>query len=487
MISRIVNILSEAEKFVSSQSSGRSAMLAGLKSRPDGKLLRIAFMASLKNSPYGAIDSIMDALLIKKGREKIKEKVINLYLHRQFAANDPLREYTQRKWIYHKKQLKHILNKEFYKITPVTVDIVPSLECVQNCVVCSNVDWRVNIEDKGWFNKRSRERMMTRRNMFRIIDNIRKGGAKAVVFTGGGEPLTNPNTLDGIAYARKSGLEVGLYTNGILLDEGAIDSLIKSSLTFIRISLNAGSPMVHAQIGGYSISKDYYNRVISSLRLLAEKNRGSGNRCTVGIGYIVNPWNVYDIYLLAKTLKKIDADPRSSGGIAYFAVRPSIVHRNYRGGRQFGEHVFKKAHEIINRKVIPLLKNTGIKVIEVKSRFLAVHSREKPFDRCLASPMFSLVGPDGGMYLCVESYYGHKRCRFGDLTKERLDTIFRSRKHRKIVDNIDFRYCPPVCKMYELNKAFDRINKTDRKTIGYIRNWFMSKSPGRPPAHVNFL
>lgn len=503
-ISSIVGLLFEAEQFVSLPDAQKKAIIRYLKLRHDSELIRVVFEGAIKNSTYGMIDEIIArlgssrearyskfALTVQSMKEKkidIKKRVIDLFLYLQFGIDDPLNEYTQKKWLYHRKQLKLILDKKFDKITPVMVDIVPSLECIQNCHVCSNVDWRLDVRNKDWFNKRPEERMMTKEGMFRIIDNIRKAGAKAVVFTGGGEPLTNPHTVDGIVYARKSGLEVGLYTNGILFTKEIIDTLIKHKLTFIRISLNAGSSSLHASLGGYDSRKRYYESVIASLRYLSGQNKKTGKKCTIGIGYIVNPWNINDVYSVAKVLKKIDSDPAMKGGISYYVIRPTVVHRGYRGGRQFNKRIFEKAHTIIQRKVIPLLKKTDIRVIEIQSRFQAVHSHEKPFDKCLANPIFSLVGPDGAMYLCAESYHGHKRCRFGNLTEQGLGTIFAGKERKKIVDAIDYRYCPPVCKIHELNKIFDRLSRVDRDTMKYIKAWMMSRSSNTPPpAHVNFL
>ena len=57
---------------------------------------------------------------------------------------------------------------------------------------------------------------MTLDTVLCIIDRLKESGTKNIVFTGGGEPLFNPEvTLAGMSLAKKNNMNVGLYTNGV--------------------------------------------------------------------------------------------------------------------------------------------------------------------------------------------------------------------------------------------------------------------------------
>ena len=51
----------------------------------------------------------------------------------------------------------------------------------------------------------------------RIIDELGEAGVRALIFTGGGEPLCHPDTPDMVTRARARGMDVGFITNGQLL------------------------------------------------------------------------------------------------------------------------------------------------------------------------------------------------------------------------------------------------------------------------------
>jgi len=51
-----------------------------------------------------------------------------------------------------------------------------------------------------------------------LVRNLAKIGCRSITFTGGGEPLLNKHFDEMESFAVENGLEVGLVTNGILLE-----------------------------------------------------------------------------------------------------------------------------------------------------------------------------------------------------------------------------------------------------------------------------
>lgn len=109
----------------------------------------------------------------------------------------------------------------------------------------------------------------------KLCDDLKAMGTNNIFLTGEGEPLLHPRVMDVILTAKEAGLHVTLVTNGTLLGETQIQSLIGSRLDTIRVSLWAGS--IEEYEKNYPGSDPYnFCKIIDGLRLLshlkAERN-----------------------------------------------------------------------------------------------------------------------------------------------------------------------------------------------------------------------
>ena len=110
------------------------------------------------------------------------------------------------------------------KIIPIHLQISPTNACNLYCSYCSCED-------------RDRKKQLSLEQTTQILDMCGKRGTKAVTITGGGEPLMHPQINEIIDYAGKcsanrKGMEIGLVTNGTLLEKLNYNP----NLTWCRIS-----------------------------------------------------------------------------------------------------------------------------------------------------------------------------------------------------------------------------------------------------------
>lgn len=92
----------------------------------------------------------------------------------------------------------------------------------------------------------------------RLLEDLERMRVKSIVFSGGGEPLLYPHFQQAVIDASSLGFRLGLFTNGIILD----DFLgIASKFTFIKVSLDAGSVESYKRIKG----TNSYDRVIRNI------------------------------------------------------------------------------------------------------------------------------------------------------------------------------------------------------------------------------
>jgi len=397
-------------------------------------------------------------------------------LEGQASERERLHEYFQGKWIFHPNQVEKLLRGEINGITPINAELVPSLECPFNCPHCTYIQtgWRKRtIEQKG-------ERMMDFSSMKILIDKLEEAGVKSLTFTGGGEPLTNPFCVDGIEYAMQKGLDAGLFTNGALLDKDKIRRLLRTELTFIRLSLNAGIEEVHNKFHGLK-KESFFARVVKNLELLAEEKVASRSRTTIGVGVIVNPVNVGNLGEIAQLLKSIVNSQERDGGIDYVIFRPTVI---YIPGRpQYPKEIFERAQEEIGDKVLPVLEGTSIRVANIEGRFEDVAKEEKDYQKCLAHPWAVSVAYDGGVYLCSETD-GMEDYLLGNLLTQSFDEIWQSERRRDVIENIG--NCPPICKLHFYNKIFSQLLPISPQDLPRVKEWIDAERQKGPPEHVNF-
>ena len=143
--------------------------------------------------------------------------------------------FVQTKAFFHHNKIEELRNNSI--VAPVTceIDLVDGF-CNNKCKHC-------------FFgtNNKATPVFMDTEVIKRTIKELSEMGTKAVEFTGGGEPTTHPDISEIIKYAYDLGLDVGVVTNGLLLNK--LNEVVKC-LTFIRVSVDAGSRETYKVVHG---------------------------------------------------------------------------------------------------------------------------------------------------------------------------------------------------------------------------------------------
>ena len=117
--------------------------------------------------------------------------------------------------------VKLFLHEGVAQLRPVHVNWFPTNHCNLNCDFCSCAARDKSLE-------------MPLDRAVEVMADFRRLGCEAVTISGGGEPLCHPHLVDMIREFSRLGIEVGLVTNGLLLDSLPLDVL--GLLTWCRIS-----------------------------------------------------------------------------------------------------------------------------------------------------------------------------------------------------------------------------------------------------------
>ncbi len=254
--------------------------------------------------------------------------------------------YNQAKVLLYIKQLE--------ENTPVFLEIHPSMTCNHACVWC-----RYN---------RGKEQL----TISQMNDILNKHPLiKGVRITGGGEPLTNPATIEFIQNCAQMKITVGLETNGELLTDKSIEIIAKHCL-YCRISLDAASMLTYEKLHG----SKHFEKVLDNVSRL----RQSGIK-ELGISYLVVAENVREILDLSDLRLPVD----------YIHFKPIIqgISPKVRSLASITLQYWEQSH------------------LQPKIRYdrILQDDSNNPQTRCRITKLIRLLGGNGVEYVCCEKAY----------------------------------------------------------------------------------
>lgn len=330
------------------------------------------------------------------------------------------------KLLAHRERVQKMLAGE--PVFPISVEIDLSLRCNHACTWCSFDGWR----QANWIN-------MPGARALTLIDELADCGVLSVTLTGGGEPLVHRNAAAVMTRLVDRGLEWGLVTNGFLLN-GERREVASKHATFVRVSLDAGTPDTHRRI--HQTPFEQLNDILFNMeQLIAEGH----DRLTVGASFCVFDSNLREITEAARRLKAI--------GASYLEVRP-VYPTEWRGGRQDDQgisesNILVAAAEIDCAR--SLYEDGSFRIIGMIDRFEAVKSfRHRAFyDACRITDLSTVISADGEIYACCV-HRGLKPFRGGSVLERPFRDVWLSEERAKMRDSIDIDKCPK-CRYVGLN------------------------------------
>lgn len=127
---------------------------------------------------------------------------------------------TGGKILLHPKAVADLQNK---KCHPIMLHVMPTESCNLACPFCS-------VGERG-------NQSLDYEAIRQTVAYFKRLGLRAAILSGGGEPLLYDHIDDLIRFLSDSGLEMGLITNGTLLER--LEPELLSAFSWIRISMNS--------------------------------------------------------------------------------------------------------------------------------------------------------------------------------------------------------------------------------------------------------
>ena len=286
-------------------------------------------------------------------------------------------------------------------VYPITCEVDPSWNCNLNCFFCT--DNGIVNDGKG---------LLDFSIFSMLIAELSVLGTKSITFTGGGEPLVNPEFNNMVELAHSKGFELGLITNGVLLNKVEHPEWFK----FIRISLDSYDRDSYIRVKGM----DFFNIVVENIQALTQRQVTD-----VGVSYIVCIENQIGI--------KLAQDLAGFLGVDYIQFKPMVTKGN--------------------RKNISFEGFSGEKSI-VTERYNAEDHLP-----CQIAGLIGVVGADANVYFCCQ-HRGDKHFVLGNLEKSTFKEIWKNRIN--LFPKVSF--CK-VCRYQNYARGFAKFSKPKFKFL----------------------
>ena len=329
---------------------------------------------------------------------------------------------------YHPKYIVDWMNN---KPTPIHAEIGITNRCNHSCTFCV-LDWTTH----GAHDINTDIYMSTLKEMADM-------GVKSIYYAGEGEPTLHKDLPTFINYGKSLGMGQALSTNGSVLNKTMSEKIIKD-LSWIRFSVDAGTPKTHASIHG--VSEKNYDIVLKNIQECVNIKQKHNYNIDIGVQLILLPENIKEVESLAMWCK--------DNGVDNFQVKPAHSHPK----SSFHTGMYKFIQKELKERLEKLEDNNFSIVVRVKSAERL--TQEKKYKECHGFDFYVIIDAMGNIVPC-SIFYKQPEYIYGNLNDNTFKEIWTSQKRKDIINNItklNFCSCKEYrCRLDVLNRYLDRI------------------------------
>ena len=311
---------------------------------------------------------------------------------------------------------------------PVYVEISPSGRCNQRCIFCS-FDY---MGYKGGF--------ISTRDLENCLCELSDGGTKSIMFAGEGEPFLHPDLPELIQFAKSWKLDIAITTNGTKIPRD-LDFL--KALSWIRFSINAGSPSTYGHIHGCSplLCREVWNNLYS----MVQYKKRNDSKCTIGVQTVLLEENKDEIQQIAVMAKEAGAD--------YYSVKPFTAHPLR----------VNKSPDYSQITISKLISDDKFKVI-IRETAIKNLGRKREYSECYGLDFFCYIDHNGEVWPC-SNFLGVEGMSHGNI-KNGFDNLWNNRGQVK--RQIKLSDCREICRLDEINKYLWQLKENRPEHLNFV-------------------
>lgn len=357
------------------------------------------------------------------------------------------------KLIYHPQRVAQYLDAgddwdKAKSVYPLYVEVSPVGACNHRCTFCA-------VDYVGYKPQRLDTEVAAR-----MLADMGRLGVKSVMFAGEGEPMLHTGIDRMVVAAAEAGIDTAMTTNASVLSDAFVEHALPR-MSWLKASVNAGSAETYARI--HRTKEREFDRVVANLKRMAEARRSRNLACTLGAQILLLPENAGEVETLARLC-------RDEIGLDYLVVKPYSQHA-FSLTRAY-EHVDYAGYAELAGRLEAL--NTAAFSVVFRHNTMKKHDQGEAgrYQRCRATPFFwGYVMATGAVYGC-SAYLLDPRFEYGNVNTASFQDIWEGERRREnfrfVREELDIHECRLNCRMDEVNRYLDRLERRDVPHINFI-------------------
>lgn len=301
-------------------------------------------------------------------------------------------------------RMQRIQTGDFAAPVNIALDIVQGTGTRKKCAGLQCNFCMSDLEDRG------EEARVPREILFDIPRFYREWGVLSVCLAGHHSDPLAYNHDDLCHFLRlmyKNDVEVGLVSNGVLLNEFLIQDITRNC-KWSGFSVNAGTSKTFYEQTG----KDAFNKIVTNISYMTKYVRDHKLNHPVGYKFLITDSNHTEILEAIEVAKEI--------GCRQIQIRPCELPE---------ERIAKIDVKAVEEQIMEGLQHEIPGVFEVfgiREKFTPTF-RKKPPKRCIATPLGSTWKADGDIVICPDRRWSAHRPNMvlGNFIQEGLESIRR--------------------------------------------------------------
>lgn len=278
---------------------------------------------------------------------------------------------------------------------------------------------------------------------YRLIDEWSELGVESVNFGGGGEPLMHPDIGRFIEYANIKKMGTGILTNGTLLDEEKIDTILSCS-TFIRIGMDGARRKIYAA----QTDRDHFELLLDNIGKIVSRKKKLKSKITIGLKFLITKINSGDIKKACMLAAKL--------GVNYLQFKTS---------RQNSYEINSSCAAGINR----IIEEQKVRLNREEFYIFGSAGTIKAKNRCFLNMLNATLDTDGSLYICHAFQQRKEAHRIGNVSQKSFSEVWFNKKHLEKVKRINIRQCQlSNCSLHEAHGVVEEAILKDRLHMQFI-------------------
>lgn len=289
---------------------------------------------------------------------------------------------------------------------PITLEIDPTNKCPLACGYCIWNEFRGANPDS-----------LPPEVMLRVVNEAASLGVKSIIWTGGGEPLSNPGTVPAILRAQELGVKNAMFSTGVPLTPSRAEQLV-DVLSWIRFHVDGATPATYAAV--HQVPETVFFKAVENIGNMAALKKRRGSTISLGIGTVALEENIAEAAALARLAKSL--------GLDYFQYKHDLTQMTDRNYLQWW-----------NKDVVPLFCELTHELEDdtFKLQFSSGVDYESPdvSDHCHVHHLNTAITADGRVAYC-KSLRDSAEWSLGNVKDLSLKEIFDSDQHVRLKESV---------------------------------------------------